>query len=32
MLYTTHIEKVILVSTLPSNFALDAPVNEETKK
>ena len=32
MLYTTHVEKVILVSTIPSNFALDAQVNEETKK
>ena len=32
MLYTTHVEKVILVSTIPSNLALDAPVNEETKK
>ena len=31
MLYTTHVEKVILVSTIPSNLALDAPVNE-TKK
>ena len=29
MLYTTHIEKVTLVSTIPSNLALDAPVNEE---
>ena len=32
MLYTTHVEKVILVSTMPSNLALDAPVNEEKKK
>ena len=32
MLYTTHVEKVILVSTIPSNLALDAQVNEETKK
>ena len=32
MLYTRHVEKVILVSTIPSNLALDAPVNEETKK
>ena len=32
MLYITHIDKVILVSTIPSNPALDAPVNEETKK
>ena len=34
MLYTTHVEKVTLVSisTIPSNLALDAPVNEETKK
>ena len=32
MLYTTHVEKVILVSTIPSNLALDAPVNEETNK
>ena len=32
MLYTTLVEKVILVSTIPSNLALDAPVNEETKK
>ena len=32
MLYTTHVEKVILVSTIPSNLALDAPVNEEKKK
>ena len=32
MLYTTLIEKVLLVSTIPSNLALDAPVNEETKK
>ena len=31
MLYTTHVEKVIVVSTIPSNLALDAPVNEETK-
>ena len=27
MLYTRHVEKVILVSTIPSNLALDAPVN-----
>ena len=32
MLYTTNVEKVILVSTIPSNLALDASVNEETKK
>ena len=32
MLYTTHIEKVILVSTIPSNLALDAQGNEEKKK
>ena len=32
MLYTTHVEKGILVSTIPSNLALEAPVNEETKK
>ena len=32
MLYTTHVEKVIVVSITPSNLALDAPVNEETKK
>ena len=32
MLYTTHVDYVILVSTIPSNLALDAPVNEETKK
>ena len=31
MLHTTHVEKVILVSTIPSNLALDAQVNEETK-
>ena len=31
MLYTTQVQKVILVSTIPSNLALDAPVNEETK-
>ena len=31
MLYTTHVEKVILVSTIPSNIALDAQGNEETK-
>ena len=31
-LYTTHVEKVILVSTTPSNLALDAPVNEEKMK
>ena len=31
MLYTTHVEKVILVSTIPSNLALDAQGNEETK-
>ena len=30
MLYTTHVEKVIVVSTIPSNLALDAPVNEES--
>ena len=27
MLYTTDVEKVMLVSTIPSNLALDAPVN-----
>ena len=32
MLYIKLVEKVILVSTIPSNLALDAPVNEETKK
>ena len=32
MLYTTHVEKVILVSTIPSNLALDAPVNEDKRK
>ena len=32
MLYTRMVEKGILVSTIPSNLALDAPVNEETKK
>ena len=32
MLYTTHLEKVILVSTIPSNLSFDAPVNEETRK
>ena len=32
MLYTTDVERVILVSTTPSNLALDAPVNEEKKK
>ena len=32
MLYTTHVEKVTLVSTIPSNLALDTPVNEEKKK
>ena len=32
MLHTTDVEKVILVSTIPSNLALDAPVNEEKKK
>ena len=31
MLYTTQVEKVILVSTIPSNLALDAPVNEEKR-
>ena len=31
-LYTTHVEKVILVSTIPSHLALDAPMNEEKKK
>ena len=29
MLYTRDVEKVILISTIPSNLALDAPVNEE---
>ena len=32
MLYTTHVEKVIPVSTIPSNLALDAQGNEEKKK
>ena len=32
MLYTRHVEKIILMYTIPSNLALDAPVNEETKK
>ena len=32
MLYTTHVEKVIVVSTIPSNLAMDAAVYEETKK
>ena len=32
MLYTTHVEKVILVLTIPSNLALEAQGNEETKK
>ena len=32
MIHTTDVEKVILVSTIPSNLALDAPVNEEKKK
>ena len=32
MLYTTDVEKVILVSTIPSNLALDAQLSEETKK
>ena len=32
MLYTTHVEKVILVTTIPSNLALDAQGNEEKKK
>ena len=32
MLYTTHVEKVTLVKTIPSNLALDAPGNEEKKK
>ena len=32
MLYTRHVEKGILVSTIPSNLALDAQVKEETKK
>ena len=31
MLYTTHVEKVILVSTIPSNLALDPQGKEETK-
>ena len=31
MLYTTHVEKVILVSTIPSNLAMDPQGNEETK-
>ena len=30
MLYTTDVEKVILVSTIPSNLALDAQLSEET--
>ena len=32
MLYIIHVEKVILVSTIPSNLALDAPVIEEKMK
>ena len=32
MIYTTHVEKVIQVSFIPSNLSLDAPVNEEKKK
>ena len=32
MLYATQVENVILVSTIPSNLALDAQGNEETKK
>ena len=32
MIYTTHVEKVIQVSTIPSNLALDAPLNKEKKK
>ena len=32
MLYTTHVDKVILVSIIPSNLALDAAVSEEKKK
>ena len=32
MLYSIHVEKVILVSTIPSNLALDAPVIEEKMK
>ena len=32
MLYTTDVDKVILVSTIPSNLALDAAVSEEKKK
>ena len=29
MLYTTHVDEVILLSTIPLNLALDSPVNEE---
>ena len=32
MLYATHVEKVILHSTIPSNLALDAKGNEEKHK
>ena len=32
MLYTKDVEKVMLVSTITSNLALDAPVNGEKKK
>ena len=31
MLYTRQVERVILIKTIPSNLALDAPLNEETK-
>ena len=31
MLYTIDVDKVILVSTMPSNLALDPQWNEETK-
>ena len=32
MLYTRHVEKVIVICSISSNLALDAPVNEETKE
>ena len=32
MFYITDVDKVILVSSIPSDLALDAPVNEEKKK
>ena len=31
-LYTRHVDQVILIYTIPSNLALDAPENEEKKK